>query len=364
MAAKTERTRRVGSLKTQLVAKAREAAMSAVQVFNNPLIQFKSESFIVLMVIAWTYLLHANCRQLGVEYRYFDAKNGRRIFTRTANGSYKYWDLERCLKAPSCPLDTATQANLRFLIGLRHEIEHQMTLSLDTYLSGKYQACALNFNRYIKIMFGEKLGLDAHLAFSIQFAELAFAQFEKGSPDAQLPKRIKAYIAEFEDGLPDAEFLSDHYSYRLLFSKKLTSKRGQADHTIDFISPDSDRAATVEKQFWVQREVDRPKLLAKHIVKRMHAEGFTKFRTHHHTKLWQSMDAKKDGKGFGVDVVGTWYWYERWVDEVRKHCQEKDPAYRGPSPVSVAKPTMAQPGLIPPAQGSSKTVPLHLRNPL
>jgi len=34
--------------------------------------------------------------------------------------------------------------NLRFLIGLRHEIEHQMTMSLDNFLSARYQACALD----------------------------------------------------------------------------------------------------------------------------------------------------------------------------------------------------------------------------
>ena len=33
--------------------------LSAVQIYNNPLIGFKTESFIVLSLIAWTYLLHA-----------------------------------------------------------------------------------------------------------------------------------------------------------------------------------------------------------------------------------------------------------------------------------------------------------------
>jgi hypothetical protein len=37
-----------------------DAALTAVQVFNSPLIKFKPETFIVLMNIAWTYLLHAS----------------------------------------------------------------------------------------------------------------------------------------------------------------------------------------------------------------------------------------------------------------------------------------------------------------
>ena len=65
------RKRRIGSIKSELLKKSREAALSAVQIFNNPNIAFKSESYIVLMVIAWTYLLHAYYRESGVEYRYY-----------------------------------------------------------------------------------------------------------------------------------------------------------------------------------------------------------------------------------------------------------------------------------------------------
>jgi hypothetical protein len=135
--------RRVGSIKVELIRKSREAALSAIQLYNNPLVQFKSEGFIVLMVIAWTYLLHAYYREKCIEYRYCSTQGNRRRFDRTKHGAYKYWELERCLNDDACPIDRDTANNLRFLIGLRHEIEHQMTVDLDNYLSGRYQACAL-----------------------------------------------------------------------------------------------------------------------------------------------------------------------------------------------------------------------------
>jgi hypothetical protein len=53
-----KRNRTVGSVKRQLIEKAKEAALCAIKVFNDPLIRFKSESYVVLMMIAWTYLLH------------------------------------------------------------------------------------------------------------------------------------------------------------------------------------------------------------------------------------------------------------------------------------------------------------------
>ena len=43
----------------ELIAKSREAMISAIQSYNNPRVSFRSEIFIVLSMIAWTYLLHA-----------------------------------------------------------------------------------------------------------------------------------------------------------------------------------------------------------------------------------------------------------------------------------------------------------------
>lgn len=46
--------RRFHSVATRLVSQSQDAALTGVQVFNNPQIKFKSETFIVLMNIAWT----------------------------------------------------------------------------------------------------------------------------------------------------------------------------------------------------------------------------------------------------------------------------------------------------------------------
>lgn len=89
--------RRLFSEKRDLILKAREAMLSAVQIFNNPLISFKSESFIVLSLIAWTYLLHASYRSARIEYRYFTKVGNRNKFARNPDGSFRYWDLKECI---------------------------------------------------------------------------------------------------------------------------------------------------------------------------------------------------------------------------------------------------------------------------
>jgi hypothetical protein len=166
------RPRALFSIRRSLIGKAREAALTAVQAYNNPLTTFKSESFIVLMTVAWTYLLHAYYRQQRVEYRYFDMHGSRRWFRRNADGTYRYWDLMKCLDEGSCPLDAATKANLRFLHGLRNEIEHHMPPALDDYLASRYFACTLNFEYWLTTLFGERYSLRDNVALALQFGDL------------------------------------------------------------------------------------------------------------------------------------------------------------------------------------------------
>lgn len=206
------------------MAKSREAALSAIRIYNDPQTCFKSESFIVLMVIAWTYLLHAYYRSRGVDYRYYVQCPVRKRYDKTKHGAYKYWELERCLNDSQCPVDRDTANNLRFLIGLRHEIEHQMTKALDSWLSGRYQACAMNYNSYLKKLFGEGHGLDHLLAFSIQFLQLSEEQVCGPQPEPVIPQRIRAYITEFDGGLTQDEYNDE----RLLLSNDLQPEARQS----------------------------------------------------------------------------------------------------------------------------------------
>ena len=301
-----KRYRTIGSLRRELIFKSSEAALNAIRVFNDPQVIFKSETFIVLMIIAWTYLLHAYYRGRGVEYRYFKQGPKRRLFDRTRHGAYKYWELERCLSDRNSPIDRDTSNNLCFLIGLRHEIEHQMTRSLDSYLSGRYQACALNYNHYLKKLFGKRFGIDHQLTYSIQFIELTEEQIAGPRPEATIPERLRAYIAEFDGVLTHEEYNSPRYSYRLLFKRKLVNRPGQADRVVEFIDPKSELAKTIDKEYWVKKEVERPKFRAKDVVAALRAAGFTRFRVSpEHVTLWKAEDAKNPVKGYGVDVQGT-----------------------------------------------------------
>lgn len=321
------RKRRIGSISDELLHKSREATLSAVQIFNNPLIRFKSEAYIVLMTIAWTYLLHAYYRKNGIEYRYFTQGPIRRVFDKTKSGSYKYWELERCLNDPACPIDRITCKNLKFLIGIRHEIEHQMTMKLDDYLGGRYQACAMNYNRYVKQLFGEHLGIDRHLTYSLQFLELSYEQLSQEAASGLIPKNLQTFILRFDSELTEDEFNNESYSYRLFFSKKLANRPGQADRVVEFIDPKSDLAKSIDTEYWLIRDREKPKLLPSEIVKRMQEAGFRNFTMHSHTALWKELDAKNPAKGYGVKVAKSWYWYELWLRKVEEYCAQNRERY-------------------------------------
>jgi hypothetical protein len=273
--------------------------------------------------------MHAYYRSKRIEYRYFEQGPKRRVFDRTKHGAYKYWELERCLSTKQSPIDRDTANNLRFLIGLRHEIEHQMTRSLDAFLSGRYQACAMNFNHYIKKLFGKKSSIDDQLTYSIQFSAISEEQLSGPMPQASIPERLRAYVAEFDGALTHEEYNSPSYAFRMLFKRKLVNHPGQADRVVEFINQDSELAKQIDKEYWVQKQVEKKKYRAKDIVAEVKKNGYANFSLHgDHTRLWKTEDAKGPTKNYGVEVQGTWYWYENWLHRVLEVCESAGDEYR------------------------------------
>ena len=320
---------RTPSVKKELLQKSREAALNAVQSFNNPLTTFKTETFIVLMVIAWTYLLHAYYRSQKIEYRYYNQGPKRRRFIRdSSTGAFRYWELKQCLNEIACPLDKPTKNNLLFLIGLRNEIEHHQSAGVDERLSGRYLACCLNYERYICELFGEQYSLGTMAAFTLQFRDLTAFTSEKETV-APLPSKVAKYLQKFEANLSDEEIGSVHYQRRLLFVPLVVNRKGQADAMIEYVRYDSEIAKAVNEKYQqvVIKEVERNKHLPSAIVKKMNEEGYLRFTMYNHTNLWRELDAKNPGKGYGIQIANQWYWYDRWIEKVSDHCLSQREKY-------------------------------------
>ena len=309
----------------ELLIKAREAMIAAVQTFNGAGLNFRSELFIVTSIIAWTYLLHAWFKREGIDYRY---KNAQGVVQKTKEGAEKYLELTACLRHARCPLPVPTIKNLEFLLELRHEIEHRSTNRIDDAVSAKLQACCINFSDAIKELFGPQFGLERRLPIALQFVTFSADQRAILKKASELPHHVQTMMDGFHASLTADEQADPRFAYRVVFVPKLGKRASAADAAVEFVKADSEEAREISRV--LLKEVDKARYAAKQVVDLMKAEGFPKFSLQKHTDLWRALDAKDPAKGFGKAGVykNTWEWFEPWVARVKAHCQEQGERYR------------------------------------
>lgn len=308
------------SKKVELIKKSRESAISAISIYNNPTIEFKSETFVVLIIIAWTYLLHAYYRSKDINYKYFSmSKTGnRKKYLKTKYGAYRYWELGKCLDSKFSPIDEITKKNLFFLIGLRNEIEHQMTEKIHDHLSAKFQACVFNYEKYIVELFGEKYSIKNNISIAIQMSTISNSQ-QKSLEFENMPIHIRRYIDEYEEKFT-IETLNDiKYSYKLFFVQKLVNKVNKSDRVVEFISSDNEIAKDLNKEYYLIQEREKNKYTVSEIIAEVNKE-FPNFSFDDFEKLRVKEKAKS--KGYGIKLANTWFWYETWLNFILKELRK------------------------------------------
>lgn len=310
----------------ELLIKAREAMIAAVHIFNGAGLTFRAELFIVTSIIAWTYLLHAWFRREGIDYRY-TAQDGS--IKTTKHGEDCYWELGKCLRHARCPIKAGAVANLEFLIELRHEIEHRSTNRIDDAVSAKLQACCINFNDAIKMIFGAQFGLERRLPIALQFVTFSADQRSILKKASNLPPHIATMMDAFHHTLTPEQQSDPNFAYRVAFIPKVGSRASNSDLAVEFVKPESGEGREINSI--LLKEVDKKRYTATQVVRVMCDEGFAKFGQHNHTVLWKELDAKDLVKGYGKpgDYPNTWIWYDTWLSRVRAHCQEHAGRYSG-----------------------------------
>jgi hypothetical protein len=293
----------------QLVQKSREAISAAVSVYNNPLIQWKSEIFIVNCVIAWMYALHAYYKRAGIDYRY--KANG--TVQKTPDGRDRYWELSRCLDVAECPLSEPAKANLRYIIAIRNEVEHRISDNIDRFIEAKLQASALNLENFLTKQFGAAFGVAGALGAAIQMAALRPEQVE-ALKRAATPAVVKAANAALEQPLSNETLNSPEYAYRVWLVPRIVNHKNQADYVGQYAPTGAELTI---------KEVEKKKYLPGQIVRAMKAEGAKKFKMADFVKIWQTQDGKNAKHKLGVMVAGHWYWYEAMVTIVRQKLIER-----------------------------------------
>jgi hypothetical protein len=289
------------------VRKAVEIFKSAVLVYNNNILLTRSETFIVLSIIAWTYLLHARLIGQGVTPVYRNADGTPVLVDRQE----KLWDLSHCLERPEASLSVGEKANLKYLIAIRNVIEHRSCDDINDALQAKIQANALNFLKYTKEKFGTKYDFSHDLAFAIQLQALTLQSANALKGTAPVAKAVAAVNALLEEPMTPAEFNDPAYAFRVYVVPKVTNNAKKADQAVIYSPVGSDVEVAIKL-------VERPKFrMTEAIKKLLDDEGLT-VSNYEFQQAWKLNDLKDPAKGLAIQLGGQWFWYQEGIDKIRE----------------------------------------------
>jgi hypothetical protein len=316
------------------IMKAREAQIAAIQIFNNPAINFRTEIFIVLTVIAWTYLFHAFFKKHGVDFRYYKIADGKKVAQLTEDGLECYWELTACLDSERCVLPTPVKENLRFLVKIRNAVAHRLTGNIDLKIASKLQASALNFNTWLAEEFGGEYRIDTDFGVAIQMSSFTHDQAKLLYAAQTVDSKITSLLDKFQEEVPESVLNDTKFAMRVLFVEQSANRPGQADKIVEFVRAGTETADEIERVVFKERE--RPKYKPTQIVLEMRRRGFKWFNVAIHTALWRKLDAKNPKNGCGVLLAdGQWYYYDSWIAKVNEHCEDTQITLTSASAVSV-----------------------------
>ena len=282
-----------------------DAALLAVEVYNKPRTTFRSQAYIVLMIIAWTRLFHAYFNKTISNKYYYKKPNGR---YELINGERKAWELKTCINEyeKHDNLIKSVKLNLHFFIGLRNKIEHRNITKreVDTLIFGECQSLLYNYENLLIHIFGKEYALNESLAFALQFSYMRHEeqkQANKSVLSAEL-KEIRNYIGKYRDSLSQEIFDSQEYSIKLIQIPRI-SNTNRHDLAITFVREDEldpevfEQIATIIKDKRVPVEAKNVgKILPSKVVEKVKATTLLDFNQYDHRCLYTIFSVRPPGK--------------------------------------------------------------------
>ena len=321
------------------LAKAKDACLAAVTNYNRPGIAFRTRTYTVLMIIAWTALLHAIFHRRGRKPWYVAEGTGPNVKYQSIDGEPKHWELTEALRRYYRGNNPPERKNLEFMAALRNRIEHRDHPELDPALYGECQAMLMNFEDLLRKEFGDDHALSGQLALALQFTALR--------PDAQKAalRRLQAsaatdlldFIQQFRAGLPREVLESSSYSLRAFLVPKLANRAESADLAVEFVRFDPNRPDEMEDLRKVAALIkDRHVPVASsglmkpgEVVQRLAGRLPFRVTMHTHTRAWKAYgvrpatgtDDPRDTQSqycLYDDLSGSYGYTQAWVEYLRR----------------------------------------------
>jgi len=220
-----------------LLVKAQDSATQAVSTYNDPRSVFRTGNFTVLMVIAWTSLLHAYFEQQKKSY-YYKKDNGRYEYV---DGEKRAWELSKCVKEMFAENDPV-RVNLELFIKMRNKIEHRNLPALDQELMGECQAIVLNFEAWLVDKFGDDFSM-----IDTMFVPIQLASSRRTLPKSKLEEKVVEFVKEYRSVLAPEVLNSQTFAFKAFLVPKIGNHRTSSDIAIEFVKYDENDPGEMEK---------------------------------------------------------------------------------------------------------------------
>lgn len=221
----------------RLVARSREAALSAVRVYNDPSAGFRTETFAMLMIVAWNTLMQAICERDDLDYAERD-DDGEVIVIDGRPKATGTWELtELALGGDEF---AALRANLDYWLGLRNLVAHRYLPELDVLVVPEAQALLLNYETRLEVEFGDEAALGDRLAVPLHLNGFRSEAHRKSLTElqARLPTDVNDYLSRHRQEQPEEIRRDAAYSLRVFLVAVAANREGTADMTASFVKPE------------------------------------------------------------------------------------------------------------------------------
>lgn len=285
-----------------LIEKARDSAIQAISTYNDPRSSFRTGNFVVLMIIAWTSLLHSYFERNKIVY-YYKRPNGR---FEKIDGENKAWELDHCIKQIFSDNDPIRK-NIELFIRLRNKIEHRNLPGIDQELIGECQALALNFESWLVTQYGSNYSL-----IDFMFIPIQLTSARRLLPQSSLESKVVDFIKQYRNLLEPSVINSQNYAFKAYLVPKIGNHRTSSDIAIEFIKYDESDpqemlkyekaiVAITEKQI----PIANPRLYRPSTV--LTKLGLAKGKMSWHTVMWKKYKVRPDRSSTNIKNCKTEY---------------------------------------------------------
>lgn len=219
----------------ELFEKSKESVITGIQIYNNPSSKFRTESYLVHMVIAWNSLLQAIFIKKSLEIY---EKNGEGNYI-TVGERKKTKSLDKLVSEYFSDHNDPRYVNLDFIIQLRNEVEHSLYVNLEESgvdLFGECQSLLLNYETVLAGEFGDKNGLDHKIGLAIQlskkFVDEQVNSLTLFAKEANL--RIRKFIESYRSNISMDTYNDQRFRFSIFMIPKLSNNKHADDLSVIF----------------------------------------------------------------------------------------------------------------------------------